>query len=196
VFYRRASVDHRLGDVRVFLAARVAAGPVDAREASALRRFAAELDALARPFDRYAAPVHVTASAIVTGPRGVLLHRHKRLGLWLQPGGHIDPDEEPVDAALREVTEETGVAGRLWSSSPVHVDVHGGGLGHVHLDLRWLIAADGEPAPGRGESPEVRWFGWDEAMALAEAGLCGALSALRPRGPQRRRGVTGDGRAE
>jgi hypothetical protein len=61
------------------------------------------------------------------------------------------------------------------------VDVHDGGRGHTHLDLRYLLAADGEPAPAPGESPDVAWFGWDEALALADAGLVAALRALRPR---------------
>ena len=48
-------------------------------------------------------------AAVVVGPRGVLLHRHRRLGLWLQPGGHIEPGETPAEAAAREVKEESGI---------------------------------------------------------------------------------------
>ena len=47
-------------------------------------------DTLDQPFDEDASPIHVTGSAVVTGGRGVVLHLHKRLGIWLQPGGHID----------------------------------------------------------------------------------------------------------
>ena len=62
------------------------------------------------PCDEHAGPTHVTASGIVVGRRGTVLHRHKRLGIWMQPGGHIDPGETPGEAARREATEELGLA--------------------------------------------------------------------------------------
>ena len=143
-----------------------------------MRRFAAEVERLEAPFDRNADPVHITASALVVGPEGVLLHRHKRLGLWLQPGGHLDPGEPPLDAAVRETLEETGLRGVPRSAEVAHIDVHGGGLGHVHLDLRFVLEAAGAPRPGADESPAVRWFTLAEALAVADPGLRGALAAL------------------
>ncbi|WP_165491803.1 NUDIX domain-containing protein [Egibacter rhizosphaerae] len=161
--------------------------PTDEREASALERFRTALATLTRPFDREADPVHVTASGLVIGPRGVLLHRHKRTGAWMQPGGHIDHGEVPSQAAARETTEETGVTVTHPSGGPrpVHLDVHDVVVtGHVHLDLRYLLVADAgssdEPAPPPDESPEVAWFSWDQAIAMADPGLIGALRLLRP----------------
>ena len=171
--------DH-VAAVRAAVAAR---DPVDAREAESVRRFLAELERLPAPLDEHADPVHVTASAIVVGPRGVILHLHRRLQIWVQPGGHIDAGEPPWDAALREAVEETGLAVRHPDRGPVvvHVDVHPGGRGHTHLDLRYLLLAGPEdPAPPEGESQEVHWFPWDEAIARADPGLEGALRALRP----------------
>jgi 8-oxo-dGTP pyrophosphatase MutT (NUDIX family) len=161
--------------------------PVDEREAAARLRILAEWERLADPLDQNLDPVHVTGSAIVVGPRGVLLHRHKRLGLWLQPGGHLDPGEMPWDAAVRETHEETGLA-LVADAGPdgipplAHVDVHDGGRGHTHLDFRYLLVAgpDDEPRPAPGESTDVHWFGWEEAIARADPGLRGALLALRP----------------
>ena len=54
---------------------------------------------------------HFTASGIVISDDfgHVLLIEHRKLGCWLYPGGHIDADEDPVQAVLREVCEETGI---------------------------------------------------------------------------------------
>jgi 8-oxo-dGTP pyrophosphatase MutT (NUDIX family) len=155
---------------------------VDDRERTSIETFLAETARLERPFDEHADTVHVTASAIVVGERGTVLHLHKRLGLWLQPGGHIDPGETPHDAALREAGEETGLPVSHPPGGPrfVHVDVHPGPKGHTHLDVRYLIySPDLDPDPGADESPFVRWFDWDEAIGLADGGLRGALVALR-----------------
>jgi len=156
--------------------------PVDRREDDAVRRVAGAMDGLERPFDEFAGPEHVTGSAIVVGPRGTVLHVHKRLGRWLQPGGHLEPGEGPWDAARREAEEETGLAVTHPSGGPrlVHVDVHGAAKGHTHLDLRYLLLSpDRDPAPPPGESPEVRWFGWEEAESVADVALVGALRAAR-----------------
>ncbi|MGC8512385.1 MAG: NUDIX hydrolase [Acidimicrobiales bacterium] len=162
--------------------------PLDPREDASRALILEGLQTLERPFDRHADPVHVTGSAVVVGPRGVLLHRHKRLSIWLQPGGHIDGNEAPWDAALREAEEETGLHFQGWREPPalLHVDVHPGGSGHTHLDLRYLLSVDGddEPAPGPQESQEVRWFGWEKALSVADAGLRALLEALHP-GAQR-----------
>jgi len=157
--------------------------PSDERETASRQRFLDELARLPRPFDSDADPVHVTASAIVVGRKGTVLHRHKRLGIWLQPGGHIDGGELPWDAAVREVAEETGLPATHPPSGPIlyHVDTHPGPHGHTHLDLRYLLLAEGEPRPAPGESPDVRWFALPEALRVADAGLVGALRRLHDR---------------
>jgi 8-oxo-dGTP pyrophosphatase MutT (NUDIX family) len=150
------------------------------REIASRQRILAELDRLDRPFDRNADPVHITGSAIVSGPRGTVLHLHKRLGGWMQPGGHVDPGESPWQAALRETTEETGLPVRHPDSGPelIHVDAHPAGP-HVHLDLRYLLLSeDADPAPATGESPDVRWFSLPEALELADDALVDGLRRL------------------
>ena len=169
-----------LTEVRASVAAR---SPVDGREARSRHRMLVALGRLERPFDRHADPTHVTGSAVVVGPAGVLLHLHKRLGMWLQPGGHLEPGETPWVAARREAEEETGLAFEPWPSTPplVHLDVHPGGGGHIHLDLRYLLVVTGDdtPRPAAGESQEVRWFPWADASRRADPGL----AALLEKGP-------------
>lgn len=166
------------------LAAVAARAPVDERERASIERFLATVPHLAQPFDEHSDPVHVTGSAFVVGPRGIVLLRHRRLGIWVQPGGHIDTGEAPWDAALREAVEETGMALRHRGETPelAHVDVHAGGRGHTHLDLRYLLdAGDADPAPPEGESQEIGWFAWADAPAIAEDGMAGILAALAAR---------------
>ncbi len=141
-----------------------------------------ELERLDRPFDRAADPTHFTASAIVVGARGVVLHRHRRLHRWLQPGGHVDPGESPSDAVIRECVEETGLAVAHPPSGPalIHLDVHRSAQDHVHLDLRYLVRAPEEdPHPAPGESQDVAWFTWEAATDLADDALVGALQTAR-----------------
>lgn len=156
--------------------------PVDERHAASKEQFLRALDELDHPLDQNAHSTHVTASAIVIGRRGTVLHRHKRLGLWLQPGGHIDAGELPAEAVLREVREETGLDASHPADGPnlFHVDVHPAGA-HLHLDLRYVVSGDdADPSPAPGESPDARWFSWSEAILAADAALVGALRALAP----------------
>ena len=52
---------------------------------------------------------HFTATGFVINGDATLLHWHRRVQAWLPPGGHVEPDEDPVQAVLREVKEETGL---------------------------------------------------------------------------------------
>jgi 8-oxo-dGTP pyrophosphatase MutT (NUDIX family) len=178
------------GHLALTVASLEARRPGDEREVEARRRVLAFLGTAPRPFDQGAGPEHVTASAVVAGPRGTVLHVHKLLGIWLQPGGHVEAGEAPWEAARREAQEETGLTLAPPPGGPrlLHVDVHSGARGHVHLDLRYLLLGpDADPAPPAGESPDVRWFTWDEAMAVADDALLGALRSAR-RQPEVRAG--------
>jgi 8-oxo-dGTP pyrophosphatase MutT (NUDIX family) len=177
----RSPVDMSLAVAR--LRAHVQSLPsVDERESLSKAIMMSELDRLDRPFDETADSTHVTASAIVTSRRGVILHRHRRLHRWMQPGGHLEPGEVPQEAVIRECVEETGlaVAHPPDGAILVHVDVHRAAKGHVHLDLRYLLwAPDADPSPAPGESQDVAWFTWEAADDLADEALAGALVSAR-----------------
>lgn len=154
--------------------------PVDQRETNSR---ALTLDRLTWPGDPFSEGEndhHVTASAFVVSSRGVILHLHRRLGIWVQPGGHVDPGESPEEACVRETREETGLEVRHVDPPLLfHVDVHPGPKGHTHYDLRYALLADAlDPTPPDHESPEVYWFDFDEAPRRAEPTLSAALIKL------------------
>jgi len=158
--------------------------PADQREHDSVAEFLRVVPTLNDPCNEDADAVHVTASGIVVSNYGdkVALHLHKRLNMWLQPGGHIDAGETPAEAALREAIEETGLAVRHERDSAVfvHVDVHAGPKGHTHHDLRYLLRAPEEQCrPAAGESQVAQWFSWDAAIDVADPGLLGCLVAVK-----------------
>lgn len=174
------SID-RIADLDAHLAAHVPADDVEARH---LRRVRDALATMDEPFDQAAGPVHVTGSAIVLPSDGsvrTVLHLHKRLRRWLQPGGHVDAGETAQDGALRESVEETGLDVHHPDGEPrlVHVHVHDGGRGHTHLDTRWLLLADPDQpfAPGEGESHHVGWFAPDDLHDRTDDTVTAAFTA-------------------
>ncbi|MEO8458102.1 MAG: NUDIX domain-containing protein [Chloroflexota bacterium] len=98
---------------------------------------------------------HFTATAFVVRGDATLLHWHKRLGQWMPPGGHIEPDELPTEAVLREVREETGLVCEIISTSPylrfaypeqlpapytiLIEDIPGPDEPHKHIDLIYFV---------------------------------------------------------
>jgi 8-oxo-dGTP pyrophosphatase MutT (NUDIX family) len=155
--------------------------PVDQHEVESIAATRERLTWDVDPFDETADPVHLTASAFVLSSRGVILHQHRRLGIWVQPGGHVDAGEDPADAALRETREETGLD-VVHTAPPTlfHVDRHPGPRGHTHLDLRYvLLARPVDPSPPADESQEVYWFDFPNALLRCEPMLVPALTKLR-----------------
>ena len=80
-------------------------------------RIRTELDALTRT-DNAPLVRHFTATGFVVYSGCVPLHWHPKVRAWLPPGGHVEPNEDPVQAVLREVREETGITVEVVPTSP------------------------------------------------------------------------------
>jgi 8-oxo-dGTP pyrophosphatase MutT (NUDIX family) len=136
-------------------------------------------------FERTNLPGHITASAWILSSdrRRVLLVHHKKLDKWLQAGGHADGQRDPIDVALREAAEESGL-GRLRVARiegqllPLDVDVHeiparrdvSGEIveeAHLHFDVRFLLLAEDDAAPQTSaESHDARWYTPGELLGV------------------------------
>lgn len=167
-------------DVRALL---LAHEPHDAKERADRAAMVIFLERLPEPFSRNQQVGHFTASALVVDEartRTALVH-HRKLGIWVQPGGHLDAGDATIGAAaLREVREETGLSGAL--GRLVHLDVHeiperAGMPAHLHLDVRFVVVADGDLAVSP-ESHEVRWCSFDEAVALGDSSVARLVASL------------------
>ncbi|MER6107041.1 NUDIX hydrolase [Streptomyces hirsutus] len=130
---------------------------------------------------------HLTASALVVDPgRGrVLLTLHRKLRMWLQMGGHCEPgDPSLAAAALREATEESGIAGlTLLAGGPVRLDRHAiPAPCHWHFDVQYAaVAAPDAVYAISDESLDLRWFPYDEVAGVADASVVRLLEATLTR---------------
>lgn len=127
---------------------------------------------------------HFTASAIVFDAQDrVLLVHHNRIGLWLYPGGHVDVNEDPAQAAQREILEETGIATEVVGdemfvhpavtthATPytiIEMDVNDGKFGqHRHIDFVYVLrAVAGSLVSQATEVTGARWVPVAEVASL------------------------------
>jgi 8-oxo-dGTP pyrophosphatase MutT (NUDIX family) len=127
----------------------------------------------ADPYGRGGNHGHFTGSALVLSRDGgrTLLTLHRKLGLWLQPGGHADGDHDLCRVALREAAEETGLPGLVIAPQIFDLDRHWIPArtqepGHWHYDLRFLVHATGSEDPIiSAESNDLRWWPLAEVAA-------------------------------
>jgi 8-oxo-dGTP pyrophosphatase MutT (NUDIX family) len=127
---------------------------------------------------------HFTATTFIVHDRDVLLHLHPKQKLWLPPGGHIERDELPHVAAVREVEEETGLRVRLHSEAqsaqlavrmdcgvipqPAFILIEDINPFHQHLDFVYFatIPDTDRWCQGRNATWQRSGFDWFDAIKL------------------------------
>ena len=143
----------------------------DAEQERLRRLYLAHVEQHADALSRSCHPDHLTASALVVSAdhTQVLLTLHRIIKRWLQTGGHCEPDDATLaGAALREGTEETGIAELVIDPVPVLLSLHevpscGPIRPSHHLDVQYVaVAAPGAREVISDESDDLAWFGVDD----------------------------------
>lgn len=133
-------------------------------------------------------PGHFTASAFVLSPAGdaLLLIHHAKLHRWLQPGGHVDPDDVSLlEAARREVREEVGISElELLGEGAFDLDVHDipalkGDPPHAHFDVRFLFRAPDLRFQAGSDAKAARWVPLTEVnLEISDRSVMRAVEKL------------------
>lgn len=147
-------------------------------------------------FERTHVSGHITGSAWLINPAGdkTLLTLHRKLKLWVQPGGHADGDGDVLHVAMREAQEESGIANPVPLSTRIYdIDIHiiparpqCNEPEHLHYDIRYLLQAPHEQYAISDESDALGWFNQEELLQLtppADAAVL-RLAALWPQARQ------------
>ncbi len=179
--HARTSNDER-GSLAVARAiVEAAAGTEDTRE-----QILGFIDAHPDALHRSCVTGHLTGSAFVVDAerRRTLLLFHTKLQMWLQPGGHADGDGDLARVALREATEETGIAGLVVADRAFDLDIHEVDPpkepAHLHHDVRYVVTAPPGAQPvGNHESQALRWVPLEEVATLTpDQGILRMVSAV------------------
>ena len=131
--------------------------------------------------------IDFTASVYIVRDNKVLLHMHKKLGIWLPPGGHIELDEDPNQAVIREAKEETGLDIELMGKTKAYGNApyeardlipprilnrhfFDAAHTHEHVDMAFFARAPYGEARPEEEGGIIRWFTREE-IKKNEAGI-------------------------
>lgn len=137
-------------------------------EAATAARFLTFVEQHEDCFERSCLPGHVTGSAWLVDPAqtALLLTHHKKLGMWLQLGGHSDGDADTQAVARREAEEESGLAVTALTDHILDVDIHeiparGREPAHLHYDVRFALVAESRDYTVSEESNDLAWVAID-----------------------------------
>lgn len=143
-------------------------------ESAAVDGFLVLLDDASDPFVPERLAGHFTASAWLVDSTGtrVLLTHHRKLGRWLQLGGHADGDRDLAASALREAEEESGLRDLVVEPTMFDLDSHliparADVPEHWHYDVRYVVHARG--ATDFVVSEESLALAWRDVIGLQDA---------------------------
>ncbi len=145
--------------------------PVDAQEAADQQR-ALDWIASGAPLFRTRAPatppMHLVSYFPVLDGAHILLVDHRKAGLWLPPGGHVDPKEHPADTVARECIEELGMPAQFLQPAPQFLTItrtRSEPGGHWDVSLWYTLQGDRHAVLNHdtGEFHGIRWFAVDQA---------------------------------
>jgi 8-oxo-dGTP pyrophosphatase MutT (NUDIX family) len=138
------------------------------------------------------------AGAFIIRDNKILFLRHKKYGVWLQPGGHVEERETPDEAAIRETMEEVGLEVEILGDfrpessfeslsedlpQPFNINLHQIEEGHWHLDFQYLVRPVNEVSEKEYSDEDMKWFSEKELrdgdLSMPENARKTALKALR-----------------
>jgi len=138
------------------------------------------------------------AGAFILRDEKILFLRHRKYGVWLQPSGHIEEDETPDEAAIRETREETGLEVEILKAyrpetsfenlsedlpQPFNINLHQIDEGHWHLDFQYLVRPVNEVDEKEYPDEDMKWFSMEdlknEDLEMPENARKTALKVLK-----------------
>ncbi len=127
-----------------------------------------------------------TAGVYIVHKNKVLIRKHEKYGFWIHVGGHVELDEDPVAAAIRECKEEVGLDVTIYDQnpnppemlpserhlpSPAHMNIHyvgGGESDHQHIDLLYYATAGTDSVVPENEDDQWLWMSKEDIEANTE----------------------------
>lgn len=146
--------------------------------------------------------IDFTAGVYIVHNNKVLIRKHDKIKLWIHVGGHVELNEDPVTAAIRECKEEVGLDVKIYSKEmlfeandepnsrelilPMHMNIHSyGDTKHQHIDLIYYATSKTEEVTPENPNDEWLWLTKEELLSSKDINgkikhyALGALETLR-----------------